>query len=105
MRDIPFVDCIAERVLVLHRADGTTADVTLEIGRPVPVPQYDIPFACPFRLVGLGKEERLYAVGEDSAQELQLALQMMVPWLGITAKSYGGEFAALGGKDHGFPGP
>jgi hypothetical protein len=102
MRDIPFVDCIVNRVLVLHRADGTTANITLEIGRPVPVPQYDIPFACPFRLVGLDKEERLYSVGEDSAQALQLALQMMGAWLDITAKGYGGEFSAFGGKGHGF---
>jgi hypothetical protein len=102
MRDIPFVDRIAYRVLVLHRADGTTTDVTLEIGRPVRVPEYDIPFACPFRLVGLDKEERLYSVGEDSAQALQLALQMMGAWLGIIGKGYSGEFTAFGGKGHGF---
>jgi hypothetical protein len=104
MRDIPFVECIAERALVLRRVDGTMIDVTLEIGRPVPVPRYQIPSACPFRLVGLEKEERLYAVGEDSAQALQLALKMMAAWLSITGKIYGGEFVAFGGKDHGFSG-
>ncbi len=45
MRDIPFVERIAERALVLQRADGSRIDVTLEIGRPVPVPQYRIPSA------------------------------------------------------------
>jgi hypothetical protein len=103
MRDIPFVEVIAGRALVLQRADGTTTDVALEIGRPVPVPQYGIPAACPFRLVGLEKEEKLYAVGADSAQALQLALQTMASWLSITGKIYGGKFIAFGGTDHGFP--
>ena len=104
MRDIPFLERIAERSLVLQRADGTTTGVTLEIGRPVPVPQFRIPSACPFRLVGLGKEEKLYTVGEDSAQALQLALQGIASWLDITGKQHDGKFIAFGGTDHGFSG-
>lgn len=104
MRDVPFVERIAERTLVLHRADGSTSDVTLEIGRPVSVPQYNIPSACPFRLVGLEKEEKLYAVGVDSAQALKLALDILPSWLDLTGSIYGGKFVAFGGTDHGFAG-
>jgi hypothetical protein len=103
MRDIPFVECIAERALVLLRSDGATVDITLQIGRPVPVPEYNIPSACPFRLVGLEKEEKLYAVGIDSAQALQLATQSLAAWLDITGKIHGGKFVAFDGEDHGFP--
>jgi hypothetical protein len=102
MRDIPFIERIAERLLVLQRDDGTTTSVTLEIGRPVPVPQYKIPSACPYRLVGLEQEERLYAVGVDSAQALQLALSGIASWLDITGRSHGGKFVLVGGTEHGF---
>lgn len=102
MRDIPFEDVVAERALQLQRADGTSAEVSLQIGRPVPVAQYNIPSACPFRLVGLGKEEKFYAVGVDSVQALQLAFQAMAAWLDIKGKIYGGIFVAFGGTDHGF---
>jgi len=104
MRNIPFVERIAERALVLQRVDGTTTDVTLEIGLPVPAPQYQIPSACPFRLIGLAKEEKLYVVGVDSAQALQLALRGMAAWLDVTAASHGGKFVLSGGTDHGFAG-
>jgi len=103
MRDIPFVECIAERALVLQRSDGATADITLQIGRPVPVPEYNIPSACAFRLVGLKKEEKLHAVGVDSVQALQLAVQGIAAWLDITGKIHGGRLVAFGSEDHGFP--
>jgi hypothetical protein len=38
MRAIPFVECIAERKLLLRRPAGPLVEVTLEIGRPVPLP-------------------------------------------------------------------
>jgi hypothetical protein len=102
MRDIPFVEAIAARLLILERDDGTIANVTLEIGRPVPVPQYQIRSACPYRLVGLQREEKLYAVGVDSAQALQLAMTGIAPWLEITGRIYGGKFVLDGGTAHGF---
>ena len=93
MRDIPFIECIASRALVLQRPDGSKVPVTLEIGRPMPVPQYKIPSACPFRVTGLDGEEKLYAVGADSVQALQLAMDGIAAWLVATAARYGGKFA------------
>jgi len=102
VRDVPFVECIAERKLVLRRDAGPPLDVTLEIGRPLPLPHNPAAIACPFRLVGLEKVESMYTVGVDSAQALQLVFRGLPSWLAITGRIYGGKFEAFGGSDHAF---
>jgi hypothetical protein len=99
MRDVPFTDCIAERRLVLNRGRESSIDVMLEIGRPVPLPQNPSVSACPFRIIGLSREEKMYAAGVDSAQALQLVFQVLPAWLEITAKSHGGVFEIAGGSE------
>ena len=101
MRDVPFSECIAVRELVLRRGTDTVP-VTLEIGRPVSLPHNPEIIACPFRLVGLGREEKMYQVGVDSAQALQLVFRVLPSWLEGRALIHGGVFEAFGGPDHAF---
>lgn len=106
MRNVPFTETIAERELVLRRADGSSVETMLQIGKPVWLPGEEGGhglFASPFRIVGLDREEKQCGFGVDSAQALVSTLSILPAWLSITAKIYGGVFEAHGGPDHGFP--
>lgn len=103
MREVPFEETIAERKMVLRRNNGEVLDVTLQIGRPVPFSHNPNDFACPFRLVGLSKEERMYQVGVDSAQALELVYRILPSWLQLTASIHGGKLETWGEAGHGFP--
>jgi hypothetical protein len=102
MRDMPFTECIAERKLVLRRDGYALIHVTLQIGRPISLQEFPEDSVCPFRLMGLENEEHMHAVGVDSAQALQLVFHILPSWLDDKARTYGGVFEALGGRDHGF---
>jgi len=111
MRDVPIGEVIATREFVFHVTDGGERQVTLQIGKPVR-PSWSVEetrgvappaFVSPFQIVGLSKDERVYAVGIDAVQALVLGFRVLPSWLAITASIYRGRFFFLEEDGLGLP--
>ncbi len=82
----PLGEIIAERRFTLFEKSGTARQVTVQIGKPVPVDSQgnilaivgeDDHFRCPLCITGLGIDGRVFPPsGEDSLVALQYAIGM-----------------------------
>jgi hypothetical protein len=96
-------EVIATRTVAFRGDDGATADVMIEIGRPVQDQDSSGDYCCPYRITGLGPATLRAMTGFDSAQALVLALQAIPAELDHLARRHIGRFTWLGDSALGFP--
>src|SRR5947207_14298118 len=89
---------VAERRLRLVRPRRRSAIVTVRFGRPLrsPRPERGDPWWCPVEIEGLGKRRLNPIAGEDSLQELVLALDFVTHLLPFEAERAGDRLEWLG---------
>jgi hypothetical protein len=96
-------DVIAARELRFHAKDGGSVDLLIEIGRPVPDPEHQGMFVCPYRISGLGPQEVRFREGVDSFQALSSALASIPVEVEYFSGRVEGRLTWDGGEGHGFP--
>ncbi|GAA3241839.1 DUF6968 family protein [Actinocorallia longicatena] len=105
------MNVIARRVLQLHDDAGRfVRDVVISIGQPYldteglnPL-ESDAPWACPYRIEGLGDWDGDYRiVGEDAVQALQLVHGVI--WGVLEGSEQASSLRLWGEPDLGFPSP
>src|SRR5262245_14205495 len=86
-------DVIATRNLRFTHADGTSVDVSVSLGKPVPDPREpQLTRMCPFQIRGIGDEKTRAIFGIDTMQALILALHILPTELAAIARETGGHF-------------
>jgi hypothetical protein len=99
----PFQGIVAERVLLFTSGDGSTYDVSVQVGQPVTDPEHSESCLCPFRVLGFPKDHSFVSGGGDSLQALVLGLEVLTSYLEATARAHGGTLTWLGALELGFP--
>lgn len=102
-REMPLGEVIATRELRFHSKDGGSVDLLVEIGRPVPDPEHQDTFVCPYRISGLGPQEVGFREGVDSFQALSSALASIPVEVEYFSGRVSGQVSWIGGQGHGFP--
>lgn len=100
---IPLGIVIASRPLSFDRTGHPAAPIIVEVGAPVPDPNFAGSFLCPIVISGFEKEEKLVLGGVDAIQALVFGLQALPAYLSLCARQYKGSLNWLGSSDLGFP--
>ncbi len=103
--DIPLGTVIARREFEFESADGESTQVVVKIGAPVPHPEYESTYCCPYEIDGPRKTRLRYQAGVDSMQALLLTLQIISSHFIYIEREDQGTFSYLGGTDIGLPDP
>ena len=97
----PLGTIVGSRELTFARKDGSRQNVQVLIGQPVEDKRGG--WLCPYLIKAETFEKSFRSVGEDSAQSLQLAFNMISTDLDYLAQREEGAFLFDGDPDHGFP--
>jgi hypothetical protein len=95
-------EVIAERGVTFTRADGSTEQVTIRIGKPT-TGEFPDEWTCPYQIQGFGRTKTFRAAGVDSIQALLLTLQTILPELDHLAKRESASYCWLEIANAGFP--
>jgi hypothetical protein len=93
---IPF-ETIAERFIDLEH-EGQTATLTVSLAKPFHIEEKG--WACPYRIIALGREHVTPAGGADSVHAIQMAMHMIHNELSGMARHH--KMSFLGTDDFGF---
>jgi len=95
-------EVIAEREVMLTRADGATETLKVRIGKPI-MGAHPNEWHCPYQIEGFGRIRNMAMSGVDSVQALFLTIQVILPELDHIAKRENGTCSWLEDPNSGFP--
>ena len=94
---------IATRLLIVD--DRPETEVVISLGHPRKVDSENGDFVCPYQITGIGSNNVRYAVGMDTLQAIQFAIQMIAAEISAVNRELDGKLSWLevGHKDLGLP--